>query len=60
MKEFFILLHAEDNNKKTDIPYWKNAKIDLELLDDNLCFSYFWFTKQDISCLHHVFRVLIP
>ena len=43
----FIVLHAEDNNNRHNFPYWKYASFYLELLDDDECLSFFWFTKQD-------------
>ena len=57
---FFILLHAQKNNNRSNFSYWKYSRFDLVLLDHEVCFSYCRFTKQNISYFCHVFGVPIP
>ena len=45
--EFFLLLHAEDNNNRQNFPYWKYSRFALQLLHHDKCLSDFRLTKKD-------------
>ena len=52
--DFFILLHADDNDNQSNLSHWKHAKFDLELLDDDKCLSDFQFSNR-ISFIRDMF-----
>ena len=53
--KLFILLHAGNNYNRLSFPRWKYARISLNLPNNNEYLLDFWFTKQDIIGLCHVF-----